>query len=510
MNIENIITLYKSSNDESILQETFHQIINNDLKQEILNIYNNYILKYKMYNMYFSKTYKLFFKFTNNNETHKGFKYNNGFNFDVNEFIPFGNCNGGGLYFCDIDHLYRFTDFGINIRPILIPKDIPYIKEPVTPYNFEYIKYKAPVIYALPIIRLGTLLSLKLVQNTNLQNIKQFESYMWKNNSISMLQKYIENNYTNNKYNTIYAKFKLLLINFNNNLNLKNNKDLLSIEDKYLIICNNIEIRESFNILCNIIESKNNDIKNFNYILKLFLDNNDNSIIDFLYLYFKNLVNISIKMFKYNIDLINAKENIKQSLLNIKFNNTNLYNYLKFNKFLNGCLIAGSYTLKYLLNLDYEPGDIDIYFEFNDRFYDNNLFSELKQFINNKKQPYINNKNNIIKKMINITINHINIQFIFVDNIPIHFIKNSFDFDFCTCCYDIKHENFIYDIKFNYYEGNIQKLYINDMTLENTYLYYRAVNTIERCIKYINRGFAINNINEFLDRINNICFFEYK
>jgi hypothetical protein len=113
--------------------------------------------------------------------------------------------------------------------------------------------------------------------------------------------------------------------------------------------------------------------------------------------------------------------------------------------------------------------------------------------------------------MINVTIDNINIQFIFINDSPIDFIKNSFDFDFCTCCYNIEFDNFTYDDKIhNYYEGKIQKSYIKDMTLENTFLYYRVVKTIGRCIKYINRGFTINNINEFLDDIKKICFFEYK
>ena len=358
---------------------------------------------------------------------------------------------------------------------------------------------------------------------------------MWKNNSVEMLQKFIDNNKTNdamsfyqNPYIT-YAKFKLLLINFYNNLNLlkvpnglvtsnqydeehETFKCSVDIKNKYLIICNNISINNEFKQLCNIIESKTNNIKDIDYILKIFLDNNDNSIIDFLYLYFLNLIKTSTKMFKYNIDLINSKENIKQSLLNIKFHNTNLYNYLKNNIFLSNCEISGSYALKYLLNLDYNPNDIDIYIQYTDYIYNFIKFrSELKNFINNsKKDRYSNSKDNIIEKMINIIIDNINIQFIFINDSPIDFIKKSFDFDFCTCCYNIEFDTFTYNNNHNYFEGSIQESYIKDMTLENTFLYYRVVKTIGRCIKYINRGFAINNINEFLDDIKKICFFEYK
>ena len=440
----------------------------------------------------FSQNYKLYFKFTNKNEFHRGFQYKDGFNIDTKIFKPSNtSCSGGGLYFCDIDHLWKFYNFGINIRPILIPKDIPFIREQFGG-DASYIKYKARIIYCLPYFRLGTTLSMKLVHNTNDKNIKCFENYLWLNNSIDELQKYINNtNNTTLKYKT-YARFKILLIKFNNILNDNNN----------------IDIKEFYD-LCDIIEHKTNDFPHFDNILEEFLYNNDNSIIKFLYLYFKNLISKTKKYIKHNINN-NRQEHIISSLKNIIFNNTNLYNYLKNNNLLNNCYISGSYPLKFLLNLDYTANDIDIYIEYNPEIYNYLIHnSELKNFITKQKQHYGCDIKNIIKKMVNITIDNINIQFIFTNIYPVEFIKKSFDFDFCTCCYDIFSDQFIYDTKYNYYEGYIQELYIKDMTLENTFTNYRAVETIGRCIKYINRGFIINNINEFLDHVKKICFYEY-
>lgn len=503
INIEDFINLYKSTLNESDLQELYEQIINNELKNnlQILNKYINTIYDYKYLNTnvdYFSNNYKLYFKFTNKNEIHKNFKYNDGFNFDINKFNPFGGtCSGNGLYFCDIDHLYKYIDFGINIRPILIPKNIPFVKEEQSYYDLEHIKYKTPVIFLLPYFRLGTSLSMKLVHNTNYKNIKYFKEHLWINNSIDVLKEYINNSTKNTSFSN-YAKFKILLMKFNNILNSDNT------------VKENINNLNEFIDLCNIIEHKSNDFLYYDYIFELFLNYNDNSIIDFLYLYFNNLISNTEKKIIHNVNNYSISF-ITLSLKNITFNNTNLFDYLKNNHLLNNCYISGSYALKFLLNLNYEPNDIDIYIEYMPEIYDY-LIKDivLNKFINKIKNEYTSNNNNIIVKIINFTIFNKNIQFIFTNSQPVTFIKNNFDFDFCTCCYDLLNNKFIYETKYNYFEGYIQDNYIKDMTLDNKFTNYRAVKTISRCIKYINRGFYINNINDFLDHVKNICFYDYK
>ena len=37
---------------------------------------------------------------------HFGFKYKDGYNEDTNEFLPFGSCGGGGLYFSEFDKYF--------------------------------------------------------------------------------------------------------------------------------------------------------------------------------------------------------------------------------------------------------------------------------------------------------------------------------------------------------------------------------------------------------------------
>ena len=84
---------------------------------------------------------------------------------------------------------------------------------------------------------------------------------------------------------------------------------------------------------------------------------------------------------------------------------------------------------------------------------------------------------------------------------PDEFIKTNFDFDLCAIGFNFAKNKFVNLIeKSNYKSLYIQDTYIDKMIGKNTdsYSNYRAYKTTARIIKYINRGFEIENWKEFL------------
>jgi hypothetical protein len=71
---------------------------------------------------------KLFFKITNAKEKHHDFQYVNGLNILDKEFQEEGSCVVGGLYFTDVEHIFKFLDYGIHLREIILPLDNPNFK----------------------------------------------------------------------------------------------------------------------------------------------------------------------------------------------------------------------------------------------------------------------------------------------------------------------------------------------------------------------------------------------
>ena len=72
----------------------------------------------------------MYFKITNKDENHNGFQYVNGLNILKDEFIddPNQSCCKGGLYFTDAANIFKFTNYGIYLREILLPSDNPDFK----------------------------------------------------------------------------------------------------------------------------------------------------------------------------------------------------------------------------------------------------------------------------------------------------------------------------------------------------------------------------------------------
>ena len=78
---------------------------------------------------------KVYFKVTNSTENHNGFQYSNGLNVLQEKFNndPNASCCEGGLYFTNAKNIFKFLDYGLYLREIILPTDNPdfrMIKDP--------------------------------------------------------------------------------------------------------------------------------------------------------------------------------------------------------------------------------------------------------------------------------------------------------------------------------------------------------------------------------------------
>jgi hypothetical protein len=77
----------------------------------------------------FNRIYKgkQLIKLTNIKENHNGFKFHTGLNIDTVAFNPKGECKPGGLYFCEMDKMISWLNYGdtpmVYYRYVLLPKD---------------------------------------------------------------------------------------------------------------------------------------------------------------------------------------------------------------------------------------------------------------------------------------------------------------------------------------------------------------------------------------------------
>ena len=79
------------------------------------------ILSGTEFNKIFAK--KEFYKLTKSSEVHFGFKFKDGINVDIHEFIPKLCDTPSGLHFTDIRNIPIWTDFKTYIRKVSIPDD---------------------------------------------------------------------------------------------------------------------------------------------------------------------------------------------------------------------------------------------------------------------------------------------------------------------------------------------------------------------------------------------------
>ncbi len=430
-------------------------------------------VKYKtLYKALIPNDLDIYFKLTKYDNISRKFEYKTGLNIDTNEFNPSGCCTGGGLYFCKLEDLYQFRSYGDYLTPIIIPKDIPVYQESHTEKcncNNEYKKLKAPCVYALPRFRIDNQKINYFLTESSPNNKKFINFTLYKTINKNFLMEYIKfirdtdklMYYWYDEYKLAYAKFEILndiFFDFQHLLHYGK-------KDKFIL-----------NYIINTGLPKILEKKKINPIKSLNLDSSD---------YVKCFLDKEIEIFS-------------------KFNFT----------------IAGSNVLRFITNNSFIPNDIDLYININDY----NEFIKTNDFIikNNEKTKFYayNMKNilNIVDIKIKCEIKNKygyprlswkNYQLIVVENNPIQFIKENFDFDLCAITFDFATKSFVNLIdKPDYSVLSIQPSYINKMTGTeiDSYSKYRASKTIGRINKYIERGFQVENWKEFLIEVrDNIC-----
>src|ERR1700728_200992 len=67
----------------------------------------------------------MYFKITNQDETHYGHKYHTGLNILSGIFQETGSCVSGGLYYTDLEHVTEFFSYGIYLREVFLPESDP-------------------------------------------------------------------------------------------------------------------------------------------------------------------------------------------------------------------------------------------------------------------------------------------------------------------------------------------------------------------------------------------------
>ena len=176
--------------------------------------------------------------------------------------------------------------------------------------------------------------------------------------------------------------------------------------------------------------------------------------------------------------------------------------------------ISGSFVLKYLTK--FNVSDIEYSWDFDDIdcYVSNDKFFAILQFLDENRYFYTRIKKssyhiNGISNFIEILIDKTKIQMMFVEENPWKFICNNYDFDSCmnAYLYDINRLEINHPIPNRISKMTISELYqFKIFNLRDSYSNYRAAKTIQRCKKYIERGFQIQNLDTFLDKIEKFCF----
>ncbi len=508
MDLNELIKIYKNPEQQNELNSIFENYYENEKFKinRIVNVYND------MNVSNINENQRLYFKVTNWNDTtnnHKFSKYvfKNGLNIDKNiDNIEYSNQNkeelnkiydinrkdlGFSFYNLNDIHMYSSNNDGLYIQPLIIPNNVPIVKENEFNFKGTIMKYKAPIVYTLPKIKLGSDESIKLLMGTNKLNEDFILNYFYCSNDIENLI----------KFENLYA-----CVDFNMSKILKNKYihayvKRLILQKKYELLYDKIVNNKKIGFGIQL------DLSELFYI---FYKHKDNVFVKYLREYFYTryieLNSINFDKTIIDINLSQSKEKLDTFLEKNK-DMKDLFEYV----FQNNGIVSGSFALKLFTNMDnWSSNDIDIYISDNDY---NEKFSYLmnndyiNQFSNkNKKNIDCNTKYNM-KGITNIVekynSNGPNLQFIFVEGDPWEFVKNQFDFDICMC--GIRNNEFLHNHTNlnNFNETNISDMYIRKMVgdQKDNYSVYRAAKTIERSLKYMKRGFRISNLEHFLYEI---------
>lgn len=505
----------------------------------------------------------IYFKITNRKENHHGFQYQDGLNVDDQPFNPSGCCSGGGLYFTTLENLHMFENFGVNIRPIIVPGGVPIYDEVCTSithwncHKFHY-KSKAPKVYLLPKIKLGSAESFKLLYNFKLGNAN-------KNNQFAQSRMYLSDDPNSMRlYGGYYAHKYIALLGNSYGTNYTFDKPIDPIpyakkrkfhpEHKQLVHCKVKELilQNKMDELFALINEKKTLLYWLYYKPKnIFYENRAVSISELFYIFLKHQDKTFLHFMKEEYlprfqklpHIIKSQQEHEEQHTNINAStqsiqkdinesiDANIYKLiLKYQG-----IISGSYALKHRIGAKWQCDDIDVYLPaYNfikpaDVHY--KYFAFVNEVLNSRGNtskpcqcetgsesrregaPTYNMTN--IDEIINIEQkNGIKLQFIFVKVDPFEFIKDNFDFDFCKVCFRPEENRFDSNSAGGSaplpptaraavaIAGRIDQAYMDKISkynMDDSYSVYRAAKTMDRISKYIARGFTITNLDEFFD-----------
>ncbi len=481
---------------------------------------------------------KIFYKITNYNENHNGFQYKDGLNIDTKPFMQDDLCSNG-LYFYDIENLWRFKHRGVNIREITIPNDTVYIKE-----SFDNThKYKANKIILGKKMEFGSDEFNKLLKNTSYENNKWVSNYLCKYNDIENLDFCLKYNYldsfgdindnTNNMDIDDIDDINNMDIDDNYIRNYKSAFKMAFIKKYYL---NNNKLNELFEILTkntpinikNIINSNINHSNKFYINFKEFTELMELNIYELInksfltrdYTFIKYLKEYHIpKLIEQNKtnnlhffgNILNKIPTIDEINKNFSLELTEklkIHDINQFNKILidNQACVSGSFLINSFITKKYKPNDIDIYIKPNFllTFFENFkslLYYNYNPVITIDKSPKIYSY--LIKDSYNIKLkNDVTINLIVLED-PILFLDKYSDFNFTKCIYNGNQIHFKFDINTIMKNASINDEYINYYfnIYHNDDTIYPLIGTLNRIIKYTERGFLINNYKDFIEKI---------
>ena len=503
---------------------------------------------------------EIYFKILNIKENHRGIQYEDGLISDNHPFNPSGCCSGGGLYFTTLEKLHMFAHFGVNIRPIVVPSGVPIYDEVCTSGSkqhascpkFHY-KSKAPTVYLLPKIKIGSEESFKLLYNPE-------KDLLSGNNNFVASRAYLSDTTTHLKlYADYYGQTYTCLPGNSWGKPNSYDKPIKPIpyakkrkfhpEHKQLIHCivKELILLQNYDELFTIINEKKT-ILNWLYYkpTNKFYEDRAVSISELFYIFLKHqdktfLYFMQEEYFPRQLRLRSPSEQLRlrspseqeheeitmeKAILDITEDmasiiDINIYKLiLKYRG-----IISGSYALKHLIGAKWTCDDIDIYLPAYDCVpgpYESYKYSafiiEVSQSDGNTACAYpcetgsesrrgdaaTYNMTNI-DEIINISQkNGIKLQFIFVKVDPFEFIKDNFDFNFCKVCFRPETETFDTGNCWGHraIAGRIDQAYMDKISkydMGDNYSVYRAAKTMDRIAKYIERGFTITNLAEFFD-----------
>jgi hypothetical protein len=369
------------------------------------------------------------------------------------------------------NELYRniLNDFGKKLTKIK------------TNNYYPKFQYKIPVLYKENgyKIQLGSVDSYLLLKSSPFVDIVKNYTYL-----TDSPQEILDKNYELNMNNMNYSQRNLYHIK--KNIYLKNYDKLFNELNKNPII-----ISETYYDFLKI-----RDKEFVKYLRKY---------------YFPRLIEENMDISNKLIFNINNIENRIKDTLNTIFCESPFFLKL-FHKY--EMEISGSFVLNHLIHYSdnqkyFKYDDLDIYV--NNKFidgvkYEINNYYGYKYIKNHKNKIQVGYHNQSIKQMINLYDYSTHIQLMFVDDKPFNFIRKNFDFDSCMNSYNLTYNQIKIHHKnpLQIHKMNISQLYQSKIfDLKDSYSNYRAAKTLQRCHKYIKRGFIIENLNEFLFKLEN-------